>query len=84
MKDESSRNSKNAVTDTTSASVENKGRRLQDNVAIRDPARKLNLDRRIRTIDRRDLNAPDYTGPVRRYTIDRRQRTRDRRAAVIT
>ncbi len=54
-------------------------RRMQDRVAPKDPMHKLNLDRRVKYIDRRKNSDPNYKGPSRRYTIDRRVNTKDRR-----
>ena len=57
----------------------NHGRRLQDGIVSKDPARKFNLDRRIKDSDRRVNTDPNYKGPSRRYTIDRRVNLKDRR-----
>ena len=58
----------------------NHGRRLQDGIVSKDPARKFNLDRRVKGSDRRVNTDPNYKGPSRRYTIDRRVNLKDRRA----
>ena len=59
------------------------GRRLQDTIAAKNPNRKLNLDRRVKSDDRRDNTVPNYKGtnykgPARRYNIDTRN-PKDRR-----
>ena len=58
----------------------NHRRRLQDSIISKDPARKFNLDRRVKNSDRRVNTDPNYKGPSRRYTIDRRVNLKDRRA----
>jgi len=55
------------------------GRRLQDTVILKDSSRKLNLERRILSVDRRVDTDPDYKGPARRYTVDSRVKLKDRR-----
>ena len=55
------------------------GRRLQDTVTLKDSSRKLNLDRRVLSVDRRVDTDPNYKGPARRYTVDSRVKLKDRR-----
>jgi len=43
------------------------------------PGRKMNLDRRTATSDRRVDAGSDYKGVARRYTIERRLNLKDRR-----
>lgn len=69
------------ITDDTGAEDSEKkgtGRRLQDTITAKNPNRKLNLDRRVKTDDRRDNTIPNYKGPARRYNIDTRK-PKDRR-----
>lgn len=54
-------------------------RRLQDNIESKNPARHLNLDRRLKNNDRRANRDFDHKGPSRRLTIDRRLKSKDRR-----
>ncbi len=54
------------------------GRRLQDTVILKDSNRKLNLERRIPSVERRVEADPHYKGPSRRYNIDSRV-NKDRR-----
>ncbi len=67
--------------DTSVAKSENKdtGRRLKDSVALKNPTRKLNLERRVPSDERRVDVDPRYRGPTRRYTIDSRVKLKDRR-----
>ncbi len=59
-------------------------RRLQDGIISKNPGHKMNLDRRFKSNERRDLNyANNYDGPVRRYVIDRRLKIVDRRRIKI-
>ena len=56
-------------------------RRIEDNVVTKNPSHRLNLDRRFKMNERRNLNSNyNYIGPVRRFTIDRRLGIGDRRA----
>jgi hypothetical protein len=55
------------------------GRRLQDTVILKDSNRKLNLERRVSSVERRTDSDPHYKGPTRRYTIDSRVKLKDRR-----
>jgi len=48
------------------------GRRLQDAITSKNPNRKMKLDRRIKSDDRRDRQDPHYKGPARRNSIDTR------------
>ena len=69
------------ITDDTGAEDSEKkgtGRRLQDTITAKNPNRKLNLDRRVKSDDRRDNTVPNYKGPARRYNIDSRN-PKDRR-----
>jgi len=59
--------------------AKNEGRRIQDEIASKDPKRKLNLDRRVTNSERRLSDDSNYKGPSRRYTIDRRVNLKDRR-----
>ena len=70
----------NITDDTGKKNVGKKatGRRLQDAITLKNPKRKLNLDRRAAFSDRRDNTDPHYKGPARRITIDTRD-TKDRR-----
>lgn len=84
MNEKSSRKDTGKVeTDTAandgSAAREKFGRRIQDEIASKDPTRKLNLDRRVKNSERRLADDPNYKGPSRRYTIDRRVNLKDRR-----
>ena len=55
-------------------------RRLQDGIVSKNPTHKMNLDRRFKAKERRDLNFSDnYSGPARRFIIDRRLEIHDRR-----
>lgn len=55
-------------------------RRIQDGIISKNPAHKMNLDRRFKSNERRDLNySYVYNGPSRRYTIDRSLKIADRR-----
>jgi len=54
------------------------GRRLQDTVILKDSNRKLNLERRIPSVERRVEADPHYKGQSRRYNIDSRV-NKDRR-----
>ena len=54
------------------------GRRLQDTVILKGSNRKLNLERRIPSVERRVEADPHYKGPSRRYNIDSRV-NKDRR-----
>jgi len=55
-------------------------RRLQDGIISKNPMHKMNLDRRFKAKERRDLNYSDnYNGPSRRFIIDRRLTIHDRR-----
>ena len=54
------------------------GRRLQDTVTLKDSNRKLNLERRIPSVERRVGADPHYKGPSRRYNVDSRV-NKDRR-----
>ena len=55
------------------------GRRLQDSAIVKDSNRKLNLERRVPSDERRIDADPHYKGPARRYTIDSRVKLKDRR-----
>ena len=48
--------------------------RIQDDIASKNPAFKIKLNRRLKNKERRNLNcfSYDYKGPARRLTIDRR------------
>jgi len=55
-------------------------RRLQDGIISKNPTHMMNLDRRFKAKERRDLNYSDnYNGPSRRFIIDRRLKINDRR-----
>jgi len=55
-------------------------RRVQDNIASKHPSHVMNLDRRFKMNERRDMSASnDYNGPARRFLIDRRLTIEDRR-----
>jgi len=55
-------------------------RRLQDGIVSKNPSHMMNLDRRFKAKERRDLNYNDsYVGPARRFIIDRRLKISDRR-----
>lgn len=84
MNEKSSGNDASKVESVTAANdgtakEEKFGRRIQDDIASKDPTRKLNLDRRVKNSDRRLADDPNYKGPSRRYTIDRRVNLKDRR-----
>ena len=55
------------------------GRRLQDAILLKDSDRKLNLERRVPSVERRADTNPGYRGPARRYTLDSRVHAKDRR-----
>jgi hypothetical protein len=57
-------------------------RRLQDTFTKGHPKRKMNLDRRSVSSDRRVDVHDHYRGKARRYTIDRRLNLKDRRENV--
>jgi hypothetical protein len=81
-KEESNKSIKDSdiAEDSSVAKMENKntGRRLQDTVTLKDSNRKLNLERRISSVERRVEADPHYKGPSRRYNIDSRV-NKDRR-----
>jgi hypothetical protein len=54
-------------------------RRIQDGITSKDPAGKMNLDRRYPESERRCNKDSDYKGTARRFTIDRRLTGKDRR-----
>jgi hypothetical protein len=55
-------------------------RRIQDGVAYKKSAHRMNLGRRFIANERRDLNYNyNYNGPARRFIIDRRLKISDRR-----
>ena len=55
-------------------------RRVQDNITSKNPSHMMNLDRRFKANERRDLNYDySYNGPARRFVIDRRLKIKDRR-----
>jgi len=56
-------------------------RRLQDGIVSKNPTHIMNLDRRFKARERRDLNYSDnYNGPARRFIVDRRLKINDRRS----
>jgi len=60
----------------------NTHRRIQDNIGSKNTGHTMNLDRRVKINERRDLNSNfSYNGPARRFTIDRRLNVDDRRAS---
>jgi len=67
--------------DTSVVKSENKdtGRRLKDTVALKNSTRKLNLERRVPSDERRGDTDLRYKGPARRYTVDSRVKLKDRR-----
>jgi hypothetical protein len=74
-----------AIVDDTSVGITDKkdiDRRLQDTLTKDHPKRKMNLDRRAVSSDRRVDANDHYRGKARRYTIDRRLNLKDRREKV--
>jgi len=69
----------NVVDITSAGNSQNTGRRLEDEIIATGSKRKLNLDRRIKRIDRRVDLDPTYKGKARRFTIDTRADRKDRR-----
>lgn len=82
-KKESSKSASNSAIakDASVATGDEKGtgRRLQDAILLKDSDRKLNLERRVPSVERRADTNPGYRGPVRRYTLDSRMHAKDRR-----
>lgn len=64
----------------TSTKENNTNRRAQDTVHSSHLKRKLNLDRRADSNERRVSSTRNYNGPIRRYTVDRRLNLHDRRS----
>ncbi|MCW9014394.1 MAG: hypothetical protein OQL06_11470 [Gammaproteobacteria bacterium] len=54
-------------------------RRIQDSLDAKNPTHKMNLERRFKNNERRDLKKITVDAPARRLTIDRRLKTGDRR-----
>ena len=55
-------------------------RRIQDDIESKNATHMMNLDRRLKLAERRNLNYNyHYDGPARRLTIERRLKIHDRR-----
>lgn len=59
-------------------------RHIQDNITSKNATHMMNLDRRLKIVERRNMNYNyNYNGPARRFTIERRLKIDDRRGIEV-